>query len=1235
MNRIKEVELQLKKLLADIKSNINTPIISNNTAENWANTIESILLSDFAAVDQTKVSIKSDETNPFRDLDHFQIPIVCIGPQFIIKHANVYFQQMLSIDAHRIENTTLVDYLSPESASRIQKDTLSKKGLPLISNYEIVEVQKKGDIKKMIMTPLLSHDNSKNIYLALLDTYNLFKLSDTQKQFSLYLESFLQINKGGFWEYRSDGTLIWSKDTFILFGLDVNSHQPTFDLLLSYLDETSQLELKQAFFDHVDKGTPYDITNKFTLPDGTSKWIRNTCFTHWDEERSIFRSLGLSLDVTEEVRKTETNKLLLKFSQNYIHNLDNQKSVIFNNLLKDIGSFFEVDRAYIIEYTENKAYLSNTYEWCADEIPPAIDQMQVIELSFLEAILKFCNKDEGIFEMFDIESLRDERDVYDSLANQGIKSFALIEIKNRNLQTIGFVGFDLVKTKREFTKEEKNFLTVLSNVLGNIFTRDRLTNKIAAEEKKFKYLFDNMAQGVVYQSDNGNITEANAAAMELLGLTYDEITNRTSVDPSWRAIKADYSPFPGEEHPAMVTIQTGLPVKNIEMGVYIPTEDDYKWILVNSQPIGSDNSNHKNKVFTTFTDITDLKKSQKELDTKRRLYNSLVHVSNAFIKQSEKNNEDLINESLKTLGSLVEADRFYIFNYDWEQRTCNNTHEWCAEGIEPMIDYLQDISVDNLYFVLERHQNGKIMDIPDVRLMSIDDPIRQILEPQGIISIITVPLMKKNQCIGFIGLDYVYKSHAYSKAEKELLVVFADMLVNLKLRDDYNREIIESSNLINEIINNSPALIYRKDLSGKYELINNKWIKDLGFSEEEVIHKTNKDIFAQEMSASCDLSEREVIKTGESVEIIETLQGKFDPKTYKTIKFPLKNISGDIIAVGGISTDITEEIQLQLALKKSESNLKAVLESNTEIIWTLDEHFNLTYFNSAFAESILFSFGTNPKVGHFIFDFVPHPEYTKKWKTLYNKVFNEGTPITIEDSFISDSYTIFIKGNIYPIRVEDQINGLAIFMKDITSEVMSKKALEDSEERFRTLFEENTSVMVLVDYNTFLIVDANEAASNFYGLSPEEIKGSNLKDLFEAPNASCIIDLIKTLSTNKSHKQECIQKVKGGILKSVELYISIIIINQVKHLHIIVHDIDEKKKFYEKILAQNQALNEIGWIQSHVIRAPLARMMVITELLKTDNSDEFTHDQLMEEFLKSAQEIDHLIKEISEKSQTI
>ncbi|HEX3007706.1 MAG TPA: response regulator [Bacteroidales bacterium] len=132
-------------------------------------------------------------------------------------------------------------------------------------------------------------------------------------------------------------------------------------------------------------------------------------------------------------------------------------------------------------------------------------------------------------------------------------------------------------------------------------------------EKKFRTLFETMAQGVVYHDADGSIFEANPAALKILGLSLAQIKNRNSIDPRWRAIHEDGSPFPGETRPAYISLQTGQEVKDVVMGVFHPQLNDYRWLMVNSIPQFHEGEDKPYQVFTSFTDITELKQTQEML----------------------------------------------------------------------------------------------------------------------------------------------------------------------------------------------------------------------------------------------------------------------------------------------------------------------------------------------------------------------------------------------------------------------------------------------------------------------------------------------------------------------------------------------------------------------------------------------------------------------------------------------
>lgn len=125
-----------------------------------------------------------------------------------------------------------------------------------------------------------------------------------------------------------------------------------------------------------------------------------------------------------------------------------------------------------------------------------------------------------------------------------------------------------------------------------------------------------MHEGVVVHGRGGEILNCNHAAEQILGLDADQLRGRTSIDPCWRAVHEDGSPFPGEEHPAAVTLRTGLPQHGVVMGVHKP-DGELVWIRINSQPIRLAPAAPHHAVVTTFLDITEERRPVHELRAQR------------------------------------------------------------------------------------------------------------------------------------------------------------------------------------------------------------------------------------------------------------------------------------------------------------------------------------------------------------------------------------------------------------------------------------------------------------------------------------------------------------------------------------------------------------------------------------------------------------------------------------------
>lgn len=142
----------------------------------------------------------------------------------------------------------------------------------------------------------------------------------------------------------------------------------------------------------------------------------------------------------------------------------------------------------------------------------------------------------------------------------------------------------------------------------------RSIQKIRETEQRFRILFETMDQGVIYMDTSGRITAANSAAEKITGYTLEEMQDMPFLNPGpWITINEDGSLSPGQPHPADIAFRSGTPVKDRVMGIHNPQTEKFVWMIVSAIPQFRYERSEPYQVFTTFTDITDLKQSEIEL----------------------------------------------------------------------------------------------------------------------------------------------------------------------------------------------------------------------------------------------------------------------------------------------------------------------------------------------------------------------------------------------------------------------------------------------------------------------------------------------------------------------------------------------------------------------------------------------------------------------------------------------
>jgi diguanylate cyclase (GGDEF)-like protein len=213
----------------------------------------------------------------------------------------------------------------------------------------------------------------------------------------------------------------------------------------------------------------------------------------------------------------------------------------------------------------------------------------------------------------------------------------------------------------------------------------KLSQQLARSEQTYRTLFETVHQGVVFQDTAGYIQSANPAAERILGLSIEQLQGRTSMDPRWHTIRPDGSPFPGEDHPAMVALRTGNPVYGVVMGVKNPLLEQPVWININATPVNARDTGELEYVYTVFDDISETVRLQQELEI-RANQDFLTGVANRryFFNQSGQALARAKRYNSEVAMLMIDIDHFKSINDSLGHaagdmvlkavaQTCNNT----------------------------------------------------------------------------------------------------------------------------------------------------------------------------------------------------------------------------------------------------------------------------------------------------------------------------------------------------------------------------------------------------------------------------------------------------------------------------------------------------------------------------------------------------------------------------------
>ncbi len=189
--------------------------------------------------------------------------------------------------------------------------------------------------------------------------------------------------------------------------------------------------------------------------------------------------------------------------------------------------------------------------------------------------------------------------------------------------------------------------------------------KLIESEEKYRLLFENMNEGVFYQSSNGILTDANKSALKILGLKKSEFIKTNSFDKRWIVKDKNRNILPPEKHPSMLALKTGNKVLNYELYFQNNNTKQEKCLIVNAIPQFKNSEKDPYQVFVTIHDISEIKKAQQlilEEKEKFKLLFDNMKAGVAIYDVTKDNNNFILNDVNKAGLQANNAEKSSILN---------------------------------------------------------------------------------------------------------------------------------------------------------------------------------------------------------------------------------------------------------------------------------------------------------------------------------------------------------------------------------------------------------------------------------------------------------------------------------------------------------------------------------------------------------------------------------------------
>ncbi|HCY88081.1 MAG TPA: hypothetical protein DHV36_23290 [Desulfobacteraceae bacterium] len=310
----------------------------------------------------------------------------------------------------------------------------------------------------------------------------------------------------------------------------------------------------------------------------------------------------------------------------------------------------------------------------------------------------------------------------------------------------------------------------------------------------------------------------------------------------------------------------------------------------------------------------------------------------------------------------------------------------------------------------------------------------------------------------------------------------------------------------------SPSVIYSKDVNGRYTSINRQFEKLSGLKRKDILSKTDFELFPESVARNSVANDKRVMETGAPLEVEEF--GPVDGRMhiFSSIKYPLTDDNGDIYGICGVSTDISEKKEYENAAQESRALLEATNRMARVGGWELDLQTQKVLWTRMTGKIHGLPDGFVPSLEEAISYY--HPDDRQMVEEHVNRAVEKGLPYEFDARLMTkDGQQLWVRAMGEPIMEDGRCVKLTGTFQDITSLMQATISRKQSEEKFRSLFENMSSGVAVYDAtengDDFIFKDFNKAAEALENVSRHALQAKRLTDVFPGAKRFGIYDVLR------------------------------------------------------------------------------------------------------------------------------